>query len=337
MTALADSSDEPTLILKNDTHGAQEMARAIVVKLEGPNDLSDSRNWPTWKRVFCSENVGIIALVIGDAGAIDSSAIPQAATEFKVSHVVEALATGLFLCGIGAGALIPGPLSETVGRNPVYFASLILFMFFFIFGAGISQSIEAQLVCRFFAGFCGESPLSTIGGSVGDLWGPFDRLIAFPIFADNYGLSQGITGLLFLGIEIGTLLASVILTPFAYQKAKKYLVTLKAAGLETTATNRLKPEFFLWYSILGAPAIPISLFWMGWTATPNISMWSPITASVLLGWGNPSIFVSAWLYMIDTYETYAASALTINLFVQYTTSGAMLQASIPMYENMRVG
>lgn len=86
------------------------------------------------------------------------------------------------MCGIGAGALIAGPLSETVGRNPVYFASLILFMFF-ILGAGLSQSIEVQLVCRFFAGFCGESPLSTIGGSIGDLWDPLDRLIAFPIFA----------------------------------------------------------------------------------------------------------------------------------------------------------
>jgi hypothetical protein len=156
------------------------------------------------------------------------------------------------------------------------------------------------------------------------------------IFQDNYGLSQGITGLLFLGIEIGTLLASVILTPFVYQKAKKYLATLKTAALETTATNRLQPEFFLWYSMLGAPAIPISLFWMGWTATPNISMWSPIAASVLFGWGNLSIFVSTCLYMIDTYETYAASALTINTFVRYTASGAMIQASISMYENMGV-
>jgi hypothetical protein len=102
INALAGSSGEPTLILKNDTHGTQEMARAIVVKFEGPNDLNDPRNWPRWKRVFCTANVGIIALVIGAAGAIDSPAIPQAATEFKVSHVVEALATGLVLFALSA-------------------------------------------------------------------------------------------------------------------------------------------------------------------------------------------------------------------------------------------
>lgn len=156
------------------------------------------------------------------------------------------------------------------------------------------------------------------------------------IFQNNYGLSQGITGLLFLGIEIGTLLASIILTPFIFQKAKKYLATLKTAYMETTARNRLQPEFFLWYSMLGAPAIPISLFWMGWTARPDINIWSPIAASVLFGWGNLSIFVSTCLYMIDTYETYAASALTINTFMRYAVSGAMIQASIPMYENMGV-
>lgn len=80
------------------------------------------------------------------------------------------------------GALFAGPLSETVGRNPVYFFSIVFYMLF-ILGAGLSNSIEAQLICRFFAGVCGESPLSTVGGSISDLWRPIDRLIAFPIFA----------------------------------------------------------------------------------------------------------------------------------------------------------
>lgn len=39
--------------------------------------------------------------------------------------------------------------------------------------------------------------------------------------------------------------------------------------------TRLPPEFRLWYAMFGAPAIPISLFWMGWTAYPHISIWPP--------------------------------------------------------------
>lgn len=80
-------------------------------------------------------------------------------------------------------------MSETVGRNPVYFGSLAIYMLF-LMGAGLSKSLGAQLVCRFFAGFFGESPLSTVGGSIGDMWDPMNRLIAFPIFASKLSKSN---------------------------------------------------------------------------------------------------------------------------------------------------
>lgn len=43
-----------------------------------------------------------------------------ASKEFGVSEVAESLATGLFLVGFGVGALVAGPISETIGRSPVY-------------------------------------------------------------------------------------------------------------------------------------------------------------------------------------------------------------------------
>jgi MFS family permease len=52
----------------------------------------------------------------------------QASAEFGVGEVTEALATGLFLIGFGFGALFAGPISETVGRNPVYLVTLFIYM-----------------------------------------------------------------------------------------------------------------------------------------------------------------------------------------------------------------
>jgi hypothetical protein len=52
-------------------------------------------------------------------------------------------------------------------------------------GAGLSRNIGAQLACRFLAGLSGEAPLSTVGGSLGDIWDPMQRLIAFPVFASK--------------------------------------------------------------------------------------------------------------------------------------------------------
>ncbi|KAL7910272.1 major facilitator superfamily domain-containing protein [Trichoderma velutinum] len=444
-------------------HPSSSDTKVFVVGFEGPNDPLNPRNWSLTKRVFCTLNVGIIALVVGMAASIDSAVITRAAKEFGVSEVAEALATGLFLAGFGFGALIAGPMSETVGRNPVYFGSLAIYMLF-LMGAGLSKNLGGQLVCRFFAGFFGESPLSTVGGSMSDLWDPMNRLIAFPIFATaglmgpimgpiiggwisqshdvswrwtewitiivsgallislllfqpetyepillqwkashlrrltgdkryvsaaevqnvafsarmltavkrpfimtvqeptillwtgyltvvylmlfgfldgytfvfqkTYNLSDGITGILFIGIGVGLVLASAALTPLLYRWAKQEFAKLQAEKPGENA--RIPPEFFLWYALIGAPAIPISFFWMGWTAYPHISIWSPILASVLFGFGIFSVFVSTYMYLIDTYEMYAASALTMITLVRYVASGGMIEISIPMYKNLGI-
>lgn len=70
-------------------------ARVFVVGFEGPDDPLSPRNWSVTKRILYTFNVGIIALVVGMAASIDSAVIPNAAEEFRVSEIVEALATGL--------------------------------------------------------------------------------------------------------------------------------------------------------------------------------------------------------------------------------------------------
>lgn len=70
-------------------------SKIFLVGFEGPQDPFNPRNWPLARRILCTLNVGVIALVVGTAAAIDSAVIPQAAVDFEVSEVIEALATGL--------------------------------------------------------------------------------------------------------------------------------------------------------------------------------------------------------------------------------------------------
>jgi hypothetical protein len=44
----------------------------------------------------------------------------------------------------------------------------------------------------------------------------------------------------------------------------------------------------------GSIAIPVSLFWMAWTSRPDISIWSPLGASVLFGYGILCIFITRY-------------------------------------------
>jgi len=121
------------------------------------------------------------------------------------------------------------------------------------------------------------------------------------------------------------------LVPFVYGKTKRELEKNR-----TEAGTHINPEVRLWYAMMAAPAIPISLFWMGWTAYPSISIWSPIIASVFFGYGAICIFVSAYLYIIDSYEIYAASALTFVTVIRYLFAAGMTVVGIPFYRNVGV-
>lgn len=67
----------------------------IIVHFEGADDPCNPRNWSLARRTFYTANVGLIALIIGAAGAIDSAVLSKAAKQFGVSDDAEALATGL--------------------------------------------------------------------------------------------------------------------------------------------------------------------------------------------------------------------------------------------------
>lgn len=90
LSGIAEKTD-----LENTVATNTPFNKLFLVGFEGPQDPLKPRNWSVTKRVLCTLNVGVIALVVGTAASIDSAVIPQAAADFGVSEIVEALATGL--------------------------------------------------------------------------------------------------------------------------------------------------------------------------------------------------------------------------------------------------
>ena len=54
--------------------------------------------------------------------------------------------------------------------------------------------------------------------------------------------------------------------------------------------------------MLAAVTLPISLFWLGWTADPSISWVSPVFAGGLFGWGQIGITMSILVFLSDVYK-----------------------------------
>lgn len=142
-----------------------------------------------------------------------------------------------------------------------------------------------------------------------------------------HNTSQGITGLCFAGIAVGLLLSSATVP----------LISLKLRRDQHKARHQghdgLLPESRLWYGLISAPAVPVALFWMAWTDSQTISIWSPLAASVLLGYGLLGVFTSSYEYIIHAYGNFSGPALSFNTFTRYVVAGIMVEVAPTMWRN----
>jgi len=156
---------------------------------------------------------------------------------------------------------------------------------------------------------------------------------AFPIvFAGIYHFDTSQVGLAFLAVGLGVVLgvvSAIACDRILYQKQHR-----KALSEGRTV---VAPEHRLYAAMLGSLGIPIGLFWFAWTARSSVHWIVPIIASVPFAWGNISIFISAALYLVDTYGSLnGASAVAANGLLRYGMSAAFPLFTVQMYHKMGI-
>ena len=152
---------------------------------------------------------------------------------------------------------------------------------------------------------------------------------AYPIiFQIVRGWSEGKSGLAFLGILVGILMAETYTFPMFIRYKKKFLAA---------APDILPPEARLPDSFLGAIALPVGLFWFAWTSVPQIHWMSPVAAGVPFGFGMVSVFIPVFNYLIDTYTVFASSVLAANLLLRSIFGTVFPIITIYIYCKMNVG
>ncbi|CAN3360695.1 polyamine transporter 3 [Diutina catenulata] len=107
--------------------------------------------------------------------------------KFHVSTEVSTLACSLMVLGFAVGPLLWAPLSEQIGRRPVYIISFGLYVIFNI-PVALAPNIGTVLVCRFLCGVFSASALTNVGASLVDMHNETRSLaIAFFSFAPYSG------------------------------------------------------------------------------------------------------------------------------------------------------
>jgi DHA1 family multidrug resistance protein-like MFS transporter len=105
-----------------------------------------------------------------------------ASEEFGVSRLVGLLGTSLFMLGFFFGPIIWAPGSEVIGRKwPLLIGMLGLVIF--TIGAATAANIQTLIICRFFSGVCGVSPLCVVPGVLADMYNNVWRGVAVTLYA----------------------------------------------------------------------------------------------------------------------------------------------------------
>ncbi|KAK5627547.1 hypothetical protein RRF57_003262 [Xylaria bambusicola] len=114
---------------------------------------------------------------------------------------------------------------------------------------------------------------------------------AFPIVFNNQrNWSEGISGLAFLGIAVGTVFA---VAAFGFDQVRYRKICEANGGAPV-------PEARLPLAVIGSVFLPIGLFIFAWTNGTNFHWIVPIVASGIFGAGLVAVFLSAQNYLIDS-------------------------------------
>lgn len=146
------------------------------------NDPENPHNWSDFKRWSYTLILSILVIAVAFGSACVTGGLTLINERYHVSTEVSTLSVSLMVFGFSVGPLIWAPLSEQIGRRPVYFISLFLYTLFQI-PCAFSPNIGGLLACRFLCGVFASSGLTLVGGSIADMFPQETRGLGISFFA----------------------------------------------------------------------------------------------------------------------------------------------------------
>lgn len=155
------------------------------------NDPSNPYNWPANLKLRQILMIGSAAFTASLGTSILTPAHAQFMERFHVGSTVAVLPLSLYVFALALGPVVGGPLSETIGRYPVYIGAIV-FGGLFTLGAGFCNTFAGICVLRFLAGFCFAPILAIAAGTINETWKPAERAIPAICFVLTPFLGPGI-------------------------------------------------------------------------------------------------------------------------------------------------
>ncbi|KAI1141898.1 MFS general substrate transporter [Hypoxylon sp. FL0543] len=140
-----------------------------VVDWDGPDDQENPMNWSDTKKWLNVSILSIMTIVTPLGSSMFAPGIPGIMIEFQEkSSTVATFLVSVYILGFAFGPLLIAPLSEILGRRPLYIFGNVLFVCFSV-GAALSKSIGMLMAFRLLMGLAGSVPITIGSGSIADV------------------------------------------------------------------------------------------------------------------------------------------------------------------------
>ncbi|KAF2222070.1 major facilitator superfamily domain-containing protein [Elsinoe ampelina] len=149
------------------------------------------------------------------------------------------------------------------------------------------------------------------------------------VFVENYDWTPQKSGLVYIGLGIGTIMGLFILGSTS-DKLCQHLAEKHNNGV-------LKPEYRLPPLMYGGVTVPLGLFLYGWATQYTLYWPIPLTGTVLVGLGIIQTFMCIQTYLVDTFGMHAASAMAVNTVLRSITAAFLPMAGLDMYDALGLG
>lgn len=162
-----------------DPEKASEPTEFVTFTLGDPEN---PYNWSYLYRWYITIVASTLVVCIAYGSSIVTGGLGLIEEKYNVSEEVAILTCSIMVCGFAVGPLLWSPLSEIIGRRPVYVISLSLYTVINV-PCALSPNIGGLLASRFLCGVFSSSGLSLAGGTIADIWSIEERGMAIAYFA----------------------------------------------------------------------------------------------------------------------------------------------------------
>ncbi|OQE22830.1 hypothetical protein PENFLA_c012G10433 [Penicillium flavigenum] len=165
--------------IKSNVTGKTEDWKMVTFTIDDPEN---PKNWSKAFKWYCTMVVAFTCFVVAFCSSVITADVEGPIEEFGIGREASLVVITVFVIGFGLGPMVFAPMSEIVGRRPVYALTLALAVIFVI-PCAVSKNIGTLIVCRLIDGIAFSAPMTLVGGTLADMWKSEERGVPMAAFS----------------------------------------------------------------------------------------------------------------------------------------------------------